>query len=126
MTTAIRLDDTVDTCDCCGRAGLKHTVLMRLEDDSIVNYGTTCAARNTGKDQRQIKKEISQSLTENIGRASDELSSSAEARALRAYRLTGAISEIGWDAYLKSPQVLAVESLKQRLATQYGVPAGSL
>jgi hypothetical protein len=58
MATALQLDDTVTTCDCCGKSGLKRTVLMRLDDDSLVNFGTTCAARNTGKTSKQVRQEV--------------------------------------------------------------------
>ena len=56
--TALLITDEVTTCDCCGKAGLKRTVLMRLDDDSLVNFGTTCAARNTGKTSQQVTKEV--------------------------------------------------------------------
>lgn len=70
MAKAILVTDEHDTCDCCGRTGLKRTVLMQLDDNSLAYYGTTCAARNTGKDQRQIKEEIalSQFHRENMAR----------------------------------------------------------
>jgi hypothetical protein len=31
---------------------------LRLEDDSLVNFGTTCAARNTGKTSQQVTAEV--------------------------------------------------------------------
>lgn len=55
---ALYLDDTVTTCDCCGRIELKATVAMQLDCGGILHYGRTCAARNAGKTSQQITKEI--------------------------------------------------------------------
>jgi hypothetical protein len=57
--TALHIDDTVTTCDCCGRQNLKATVLMRNNDTSAeFFFGRTCAARNAGKTSQQITKEV--------------------------------------------------------------------
>jgi hypothetical protein len=56
--TAICLDDSVTTCDCCGRTNLKATVLMRSGLDELVHFGRTCAARNSGKTSQQITAEV--------------------------------------------------------------------
>lgn len=55
---ALYLDDSVTTCDCCGRTGLKATVAMLKDCGGIVHYGRTCASRNSGKDSKQIRKEM--------------------------------------------------------------------
>lgn len=40
------INDDVTTCECCGRAGLKKTVVLELDDcGSQVHFGTDCAAR---------------------------------------------------------------------------------
>ena len=51
-------DDSITTCDCCGKSNLKFTVTIELDDGEIVHYGQVCARRNTGKDQRTITSEI--------------------------------------------------------------------
>lgn len=57
--TAIHIDDTVTSCDCCGRQNLKATVLMRNHDTGAeFFYGRTCAARNSGKTSKQIRQEV--------------------------------------------------------------------
>ena len=56
--TAIRLDDSVTTCDCCGRKNLKATVLMHSDLGAVVHFGQVCAARNSGKTRQQVTKEI--------------------------------------------------------------------
>lgn len=56
--TALFLEDSVTTCDCCGRTNLKATVLMRSDLGDLVHFGQTCAARNSGKSKQQVTKEI--------------------------------------------------------------------
>ena len=57
--SAVHIDDTVTTCDCCGRQNLKATVLMRnAETGAEFHFGRTCAARNSGKTSQQITKEV--------------------------------------------------------------------
>lgn len=124
--TALRVDDSVNTCDCCGRTDLKATVLMQdIETGALVNFGRVCATRNSGKDQRRLKQEMIQAFNDNVGRASNALRFSEEARALRLYRLTAPWKTLGWDAYNTSSQVTAFEALKARLALRYGVPITS-
>lgn len=44
------ITDERDSCDCCGKTGLKRVVvLLDLDTDEFVFYGTTCADRNTGR-----------------------------------------------------------------------------
>ena len=60
---AVAITDERDSCDCCGRVGLKRVVVL---DDSeagdFVYYGTTCAARalriNTARPAGQIEKSV--------------------------------------------------------------------
>lgn len=56
---AIGTDDSVNTCDCCGKKNLKYTVVMVSTDGETLHYGSTCAARNSGKAPKQIRAEIS-------------------------------------------------------------------
>jgi hypothetical protein len=56
--TAICLDDSVTTCECCGRKDLKATVLMQSDLGTLVHFGQVCAARNSGKTRQQVTKEI--------------------------------------------------------------------
>jgi len=58
MARALGTDDSVTTCDCCGKVNLKFTVTMELDDGEIVHYGSVCAGRNTGKTRPQINAEI--------------------------------------------------------------------
>ena len=56
--TALCLDDSVTTCDCCGRTNLKATVLMQSDLGDLVHFGQVCAARNSNKTRQQVTKEI--------------------------------------------------------------------
>ena len=71
--TAICIDDSVNTCECCGRTDLKATVLMQSELGELVHFGRTCAARNTGKTSQQITKEVRAEREAAHGRATNQL-----------------------------------------------------
>lgn len=71
--TAICIDDSITTCDCCGRINLKATVLMQSDLGELVHFGQTCAARNSNKTNRQITKEIRAERDAAHGRASNRL-----------------------------------------------------
>lgn len=51
---AIKTDDSVNTCDCCGRTGLKLTVLM----SNGAHYGSVCATKHAGKTTKELNAEI--------------------------------------------------------------------
>lgn len=72
--TALRIDDSVTTCDCCGRTDLKATVLM-LEGDtgSLLHFGRVCASRNSGKPSQQLTKEMRAERDLATGRAGNRL-----------------------------------------------------
>ena len=71
---ALYLDDSINTCDCCGRTELKATVAMQLDCGGILYYGRTCAARNSDKTSQQITKEIRRERELAHGRAFNHLS----------------------------------------------------
>lgn len=71
--TAICTDDSITTCQCCGRTDLKATVLMQSDLGELVHFGRTCAARNSGKTGQQITKEIRVERDAAFGRASNQL-----------------------------------------------------
>ena len=83
---ALYIDDTVDTCDCCGKTDLKKTVAMQLDDGGIVHYGSVCAGRNSGKTASMIKREIIAEHNLNVGRAFNEWRDSWEYRRYAAER----------------------------------------
>ena len=73
MATALFLDDSITTCDCCGRTNLKATVAMLLDCGTLTHFGQVCAARNTNKTARQVKTEIKAERDASFGRATNEL-----------------------------------------------------
>ena len=79
MATAHGTDDSVTTCDCCGKSNLKSTVIIELDNGEIVHYGSVCARRNTGKDRATITREI------NAHAAAVRAAAAAEFRAHPAY-----------------------------------------
>lgn len=57
MIKIIGYDDSVHSCDCCGKTNLKSTVLVSV-DGVLMNYGSICATRNTGMSASLIKGTI--------------------------------------------------------------------
>jgi hypothetical protein len=47
------ITDDVTTCGCCGRAGLKRTVVLESET-GLRFYGTTCAATALGRKTSEV------------------------------------------------------------------------
>lgn len=84
MAKALGITDEVTTCDCCGKADLKCTVAIELDDGQIVHYGRTCASRNTGKPAKQINSEVRAELARKVAAASAEYKASPAYIAYRA------------------------------------------
>lgn len=126
MPRALYIDDTVDTCDCCGKTDLKKTVAISLDDGAIVHYGTTCAARNIGKDQRQIKQEITehrQSIRNQAGyelRQTDAYRQWCEKRIELYAKSKGKWPQSWWDREM-APFVEAVDIERQAVAARYNI-----
>lgn len=84
MARALGTDDSITTCDCCGKSGLKFTVTIELDDGEIAHYGQVCARRNTGKDRKTITSEIKAAEQARIAAARAEYVASPEYAAERA------------------------------------------
>lgn len=84
MARALGTDDSITTCDCCGKSNLKFTVTIELDDGEHVHYGQVCARRNTGKDQRTITSEIKAAEQARVAAARAEYIASPEHAAERA------------------------------------------
>ena len=74
LLTAKCVDDSVNTCDCCGRTNLKATVLMLNDTGAEFHFGRTCAARNAGKTSQQLTKEMRADRDAANGRTGNQLS----------------------------------------------------
>lgn len=75
MTRALGTDDSVTTCDCCGKSNLKSTVIIELDSGEIVHYGSVCAGRNTNKTAKQINSEIRSEHERKVSAARKEIES---------------------------------------------------
>ena len=56
MIRILGIDDSVNTCDCCGKTNLKHTVIV--DDGEIRHYGSVCATKHTGLAPAHIQQEV--------------------------------------------------------------------
>ena len=59
MPRVLGITDDYDTCECCGKRGLKRVVVLEFETLGIMRYGVSCAAmavhgRNSNVNQRRI------------------------------------------------------------------------
>jgi len=129
---ALYITDEIDTCDCCGRTDLKATVAMQLSDGGgILHYGRTCAARNSGKTSKQIKKEIADNRQARIDAAYNELQETPAKQAWYAKRIElyakykGRLSSAEWSRMI-APEADALEAVIQQIAKKHGIPAGCL
>ncbi|MGT2457709.1 hypothetical protein ACU4GI_32935 [Cupriavidus basilensis] len=84
MSKALGTDDSVNACMCCGKANLKFTVIIELDNGEIVHYGQVCARRNTGKTQRAITSEINAAKAAAVRSAQADYLASPEYLAERA------------------------------------------
>jgi|GEM_PF-4348284 len=48
MKTLVEINDEHDTCEYCGKTGLKRVAWIRIEDGTTVPFGVCCGARVLG------------------------------------------------------------------------------
>ena len=56
--TVVGTTDETLSCDCCGRTGLKMTVVLRDSEGEFVFYGRTCAPRATRWRAAYLEREV--------------------------------------------------------------------
>lgn len=56
--TVLGTTDDVTTCDCCGRANLKATVVLRNAEGDVAYYGRSCAAKATGWTVKDVDRGV--------------------------------------------------------------------
>lgn len=122
---ALYLDDTVTICDCCGRTGLRATVAMKLNDGGILYYGRTCAARNSGKNQKEIKEEIETNKKDRRAAACAEFYANPTTLAWRAKiellkNKFGRLTSEEWREKMK-PESTNVEIVRAEIASKHKV-----
>lgn len=77
MIKILGTDDSVNSCECCGKSNLKYTVIVEVNNE-IMHYGSTCATRHTGMKSSQIKKEVESIQKSTIEAAQRKFHSSIE------------------------------------------------
>lgn len=82
-----------DTCDCCGREGLKRTVKLISPAGRPVWYGTGCAARAMGCPTKTVTK--ARKAAHDAAYAAERKQKAAESRA----------REAAWQAFLDANAV---------------------
>lgn len=83
--------DDVNSCDCCGKTGLKSTVKMERDDGEILHFGSTCATRHSGRDSKAIRHEAAAAAAARLDAATREYKATPaylarEARFAEAHR----------------------------------------
>lgn len=66
MATLVKflgISDETNTCDCCGKTGLKRVVVLDI-DGIVVNYGTNCAAKALANKGIKTDKKSVESIAE--------------------------------------------------------------
>ena len=81
-------DDSVNSCDCCGRDNLKATVAFETESGDVVYFGVVCAAKATGTSSATIR------LKAHVADEAKAAAVRAESRKKHAERMAK------WEAYL--------------------------
>lgn len=127
MAKALGTDDSITNCDCCGKSGLKFTVIIELDNGDIANYGQVCARRNTGKAQSAITSEIKAHATAKLNAARAEFFASGEhlaERARFAARPYGMLGRAAVEFVREAKE--AADSVRHTVAAKYGVSFCSL
>ncbi len=122
MPRALGTDDSITTCDCCGRSGLKFTVTMELDNGSIAHYGQVCASRNTGKPRALIASEIKAHAEAQASAARAEFFAHPAYAAERAAFAARPRELIGKSAYefVKSA-CAAADAVRAEIVAKYGI-----
>lgn len=116
---AICQDDSVTTCDCCGKSGLKFTILM----SNGAHYGSVCATKHSGKKSSVLRREIADAEASRVAVASAELQKHPAAIALAAKILQRPRTMVGKSAleFIASERE-AFGIARREIAAAHGLP----
>jgi hypothetical protein len=64
-TNIIGTTEEVTTCGCCGKSGLKKTVVIEVDGTEILYYGTVCASYAMGQDVKKVNETVAAIESEN-------------------------------------------------------------
>ena len=127
MAKALGTDDSITTCDCCGKSNLKFTVTIELDDGELVHYGQVCAQRNTGKDRKTINQEIRAAEQIAISAAKREYLATPECQAERERFAIRPRNLLGMEAveFIREARD-AAWSVRELICARHGVGVWSL
>lgn len=77
MFRVLGTDDSVNSCECCGKSNLKYTVIVE-NNGEVLHYGSVCATRHTGYTDKEIKNTIKDELSARKERAKREYQATQE------------------------------------------------
>lgn len=86
MHKILATDDSVNTCDCCGKSNLKFTFAVEVGGE-VVHYGSTCVTKHTGRTYIQAKNEIATHEANRVMALERKYQATREAIALTARML---------------------------------------
>lgn len=121
-------DDAVTACDCCGKTGLKSTVVVMLDGD-IRHFGSVCATRHTGWPAKVIRGEIARRAQARLAEARAAYrahpASMAYEMALTAARRAGVAPGVAFRDAVKGETDAARDAARE-IAQRFEVEAGQL
>ena len=77
----VGINDEMDSCEVCGKTGLKRVVWIDDGEGNVVHVGTSCAARMLGNDAKSQKNAEKKWIDDNNAAAAAEVANSEEKRA---------------------------------------------
>lgn len=119
------IDDAVNTCECCGKTGLKATVVVE-RDGSIFHYGSVCATKHTGFSSREIRMQAEDAEKVRISEAKKEYQSTPEFVALQNAISTAHIQKVPPGKSFKQaiePYLQPARLVANRIAAKWQVEA---
>jgi hypothetical protein len=125
MYKAIATDDSVNTCDCCGKSNLKHTVVMERDDGELFHFGSVCATKHSGFSSGVIKKQIDAVLQEKKDKACKEYKHSKEKLDVDAKHYMASkqgLIGVAFREFCRAEQEAAATKRKE-IAAKYGIEA---
>ncbi|GAB2471824.1 hypothetical protein GCM10027082_24140 [Comamonas humi] len=127
IAKALGTDDSITTCDCCGKSNLKCTVTIELDDGELVHYGQVCAQRNTGKDRKTINREIRDAKQAAIAAAQREFIATPEYQAERERFAIRPRNLLGMEAveFIREARD-AAWTVREQICARHGVGVWSL
>jgi hypothetical protein len=117
-------DDSVHTCDCCGKTNLKVTFAIEMiETGEILHYGSVCVTRNTGRKHGELNKMKEARDAEKRKAAQNEWQMTPECVALKAKRREAASKDLIGRAFKEHclVELQKAEPVMVEIAARHGI-----